>query len=459
PIPAFTNADGEILMTERSVLAVAEKIREKGSNLWFHAEAAELLESYKPEKDPDAPKWAKENWKPSALKKGKDIFDVWFESGVSWHSVIEKGEQGRADLYLEGSDQHRGWFQSSLLTSLGATGKPPFRHILTHGFIVDALGKKMSKSGGNALEVEKILEQYGADVCRWWVASLNYSKDVKADIKIIEAATDEYRTIRNTIRFLLNNLNDFDPEKDRVEVEGDEYFVNNIALGELRKMIGRIEMSTTVSFDYKGMSRGILSFCDQFLSKHYIEAVRDRLYCERPDRKERRKTQTVMYDVADALIKLCAPILVHTAEEAYKSLPGKEKTESVHMTSFPEGGGKIVETNKEVKIMDEWSETVLPFKEKCLIQLERAKEEGKPSNPLDAEIRANRGSYDTFFSKELADLIGVSRVTFEDGDIDISVTDLTDQPKCNRCWKRAETAKIRSDGGTLCDRCADAVGV
>ena len=458
PIPAFTNADGEILMTEKSILAVAEKIREKGSNLWFHSEAAELLESYKPEKDPDAPKWAKENWDPSALKKGKDIFDVWFESGVSWHSVIEKGEQGRADLYLEGSDQHRGWFQSSLLTSLGATGKPPFKQILTHGFIVDAQGKKMSKSGGNALEVEKILEQYGADVCRWWVASLNYSNDVKADIKIIEAAADEYRTIRNTIRFLLNNLNDFNLEKDRVELtEEDDFSVNKWAIEGLQgcKRITRIAFD---GFDYKGASREILNFCDQFLSRHYIGTVRDRLYCDKADGENRKKTQTVIYDIADALIRLCAPFLVHTAEEAYGCLPGKREVESVHLTSFPQYPAvSNEEAFKAVSIYHPLGE----FKDKCLLALEQAKEKSNPSNPLDAGIVAKPGQYDSLFNKdEVADFLGVSRVTVTDEtNTDISVTDLTDQPKCNRCWKRAETAKVRSDGGTLCDRCADAVGV
>ena len=484
PIPAFTNGDGKndkTLLTEKSILAVAEKIREKGSNLWFHAEAAELLEGYKPEKDPDAPKWAKENWKPSALKKGKDIFDVWFESGVSWHSVIEKGEQGRADLYLEGSDQHRGWFQSSLLTSLGATGKPPFKQILTHGFIVDAQGKKMSKSGGNALEVEKILEQYGADVCRWWVASLNYSNDVKADIKIIEAAADEYRTIRNTIRFLLSNLNDFDPEKDRVEAEEDEFSVNKFALLGLQICVNRTHEAFD-RFDYKVASQELFSFCDLLLSKHFIGAVRERLYCDKADSKNRRKTQTVIYDIVDALIRLCTPFLVHTAEEAYHCLV--PPPQSVHLELFP--SMKELDDNED-KMWDDWDH-ILRLKDKCLVALEQAKKEDCPSNPLDAGIRIARMSEETgrivdkCSKNELEDLIGVSRIQicrnegesneFEGlpvfhpelsnlvGDISFQIEgvyDLRTKPKCERCWKRADTATVRLDSGTLCDRCADAV--
>ena len=473
PIPAFANADGEILMTEKSVLAVAEKIKEKGSNLWFQAEAAELLEGYKPEEDPDAPKWAKDNWEPSALKRGKDIFDVWFESGVSWHSVIEKGEQGRADLYLEGSDQHRGWFQSSLLTAVGATGKPPFRQILTHGFIVDAQGKKMSKSGGNALEVEKVLEQYGADVCRWWVASLNYSNDVKADINLIETAADEYRTIRNTIRFLLSNLNDFDPEKDRVEVSvGGKFSLNKLMLVEMR-ITKAIVLKAYDEFEYKKASNEIKQFCD-FVSRHYIVTVRDRLYCE----KQRwREAQTVIYDIANTLIKLCAPILVHTTEEAHRCLSMENgKSESIHLADFPkremisDRDEEMLRTyhkahqekprflsEEEEPLYDEWFRNILPFKEMCLVELETAKKKGEPSNPLDAEIVIRSG--------EIADILGVTRVSFESGtNTDLTthtplVKDLSSEPKCERCWKRAATVTVRSDGGTLCDRCADAVGV
>lgn len=502
PIPAFMNEQGEILMTEKTVLAVAEKIREKGSNIWFESDAAQLLGGYNPAKDTDAPAWAKKNdWNPSALKKGTDIFDVWFESGSSWHSVIEKGKQGKANMYLEGSDQHRGWFQSSLLTSLGANGKPPFTDILTHGFIVDAQGRKMSKSGGNALDVEQILKQYGADVCRWWVSSLNYSNDVKADIKIIESAADEYRTIRNTIRFLLSNLNDFNPETDSVSLdkvrEGKcRYSIDNYALINLQKTVldvtegyKEFDYAPSVTGGKEFLARGgIGGFCNLFLSKHYIGAVRDRLYCEKADSEKRRKTQSVIYEIADTLIKLCAPILVHTAEEAYRCLPLKgEKKKSVHLELFPVSNEL---SSNSAKIWDDWSH-ILALKDKCLLALEQAKkEDAPPSNPLDAGIRVVQMSDETSRiigecdENELADLIGISRIQFCRSENDSNnfeglpcfrpklpgmigkisfkiegVYDLRTEPKCDRCWKRDETATVRSDGGTLCDRCADAVGV
>ncbi len=501
PIPAFTDKDGNILLTKKTVLIVAEKIRAKGGNFWFESEPPELLEGYNPENDANAPEWAKNSWNPSGLKKGTDIFDVWFESGSSWHSVIEKGEQGRADLYLEGSDQHRGWFQSSLLLSLAATGKPPFKDLLTHGFIVDAQGKKMSKSGGNALEVEEVLKKYGADVCRWWVSSLNYSNDIKADIKIIESAADEYRTIRNTIRFLLSNLNDFDPEKDSVELaEEDDYSIDNVAL-----IYCKVTLAQTVTayseFEYRKASRAIIKLCD-FLSMQYIVAVRDRLYCNKANSKKRRKTQTVIHKIADVLIKLCAPILVHTAEEAYGFLHEKEKdtAESVHLTGFLpkkeevkkfilfKKEKEIIDTclissdfdltklkflsRKETKVYGDWVH-VLFLKDKCLVRLETAKTAKKPSNPLDAAIgiEVTDLSLDTntyksitrFKLDEIADLVGVSRLQIMDGrqegGVNIRVNDLTNEPKCDRCWKRVETVSKRQDGGSLCDRCADAVGV
>ncbi|WP_462137736.1 isoleucine--tRNA ligase [Candidatus Mycalebacterium sp.] len=452
PIPAFANAAGDILMTEKTVLAVAEKIREKGSNVWFESDAKELIGNYSPAGDADAPAWAKENWNPSELKKGADIFDVWFESGSSWYSVIEKGGQQRADMYLEGSDQHRGWFQSSFLNSLGVNGKPPFEHILTHGFIVDAQGKKMSKSGGNALEVEQILKQYGADVCRWWVSSLNYSNDVKADIKIIESAADEYRTIRNTIRFLLSNLNDFNPETDSVApTENDEYSIDNVARLMLKNTVNET-VSFYSAFEYKAASSAILSFCDLFLSKHYIGAVRDRLYCDKANAERRRKTQTVIFETANALIRLCAPILVHTAEEAYCCLPGDGRKASVHLTDFPQ---KTNLSERENSVLNEWENSIIPLKDECLFALEKAKKEDNPSNPLDAGIEsaADTGKFD---GGEIADLLGVSR--FQNGGM-LAVKSLTNKSKCDRCWKREETASQRADGGILCDRCADAVKV
>jgi isoleucyl-tRNA synthetase len=231
PIPAFFDAEsGETLLTEQSVGAVAEVVREKGSDIWFQASPRELLEAYDPTSDPKAPDWIREcrQERLDSLRKGSDIFDVWFESGSSWNAVLRERDIGYpADLYLEGSDQHRGWFQLSLLPALGVTGCSPFRTVLTHGFMVDAEGRKMSKSEGNAIEVEEVLKKYGADICRWWVSSLNYTTDIKVDWKFFDVASDEYRKVRNTVRFLLGNLRDFDSLGDGVELtEADKLSID-----------------------------------------------------------------------------------------------------------------------------------------------------------------------------------------------------------------------------------------
>lgn len=206
PIPAFMNASGEVLLTAASVTAVARVVKEKGSDFWFESSVAELLESYDWNSDPEAPSWLTKGGRDSlvGLEKGEDIFDVWFESGSSWNGVLRERQIGYpADLYLEGSDQHRGWFQLSLLPGLGMTALSPFKTVLTHGFMVGADGRKMSKSQGNTIEVSDLLQRYGADICRWWVSSLNYTNDIKVDWDFFKVASDEYRKVRNTIRFLL----------------------------------------------------------------------------------------------------------------------------------------------------------------------------------------------------------------------------------------------------------------
>ena len=206
PIPAFKTPDGEILLTEKSVRCVAEKIALKGSDSWFLSSAEELLADYSPETDPDFNK----SCDLTKCEKLYDIFDVWFESGASWEAVMGGKESNETiDLYLEGSDQHRGWFHLSLLLSLGSQQKAPYKHILTHGFIVDKHGKKMSKSLGNTISVETLLSQYGAEVTRWWVSSLAFENDIKVDLSFFDVAGDAYRKIRNTLRFLLSNIHDF----------------------------------------------------------------------------------------------------------------------------------------------------------------------------------------------------------------------------------------------------------
>jgi len=454
PIPAFNNEDGKTLLTPETVRIISERIKIKGSNAWFLEEPEQLLENYDPTNDPDAPVWIKENpgLIKEGLRKGMDIFDVWFESGSSWNSVLKARNIGYpADLYLEGSDQHRGWFQLSLLPALGATGIAPFKAIFTHGFMVDAQGKKMSKSGGNALEVDEILKTHGADVCRWWVSTLKFSNDIKVDWDFFKVAADEYRKVRNTIRFVLGNISDFDINKDKVVfTEDDKVSIDYWAYAKLSTFVNETKEAYS-NLDYKRASELIFSFCYDTLSAVYLVAVKDRLYCDKADSRRRRRTQTVLHAVSDSLIKLLAPILVHTSDEAYISLTGKT---DVHLQNFP--------SIENIDMDSSWDE-IINLREKSLKELEEAKERGI-SNPLDAGITINleKSLYESLkpFEEDLADLCGVSRFNIENGEgTKISVNDLSEKLRCERSWKRDQTVKERSDGGILSDRDAEALGV
>jgi isoleucyl-tRNA synthetase len=401
-----------------------------------------------------------------------DIFDVWFESGSSWHSVLEQREIGYpADLYLEGSDQHRGWFQLSLLPALGVTGIPPFKALLTHGFMVDAQGRKMSKSGGNALEVQELLKTNGADICRWWVSSLKYTNDIKVDPEFFKVAGDEYRKVRNTIRFLLGNINDFDPEKDSVEFSGeDKYSLDGWAMSELSKFV--IETKKAYQeLDYKKANELIFHLCYETLSAVYLAALKDRLYCERSDSRKRRRSQTAMYHIVDALIKLLSPILVHTADEAYRSLKNEdqETINSVHLLQMSEAIEIDADPNWD-KVMDIRKNALVILEKFKNLDDEYMKERAK--NPLDMGFlaRVPKEEYREIlpFKEELADLIGVSIVFLEESSSEertFHMVDLTSDEykdkylRCERSWKRDGTVKERSNGALLSDRDAEALGI
>ncbi len=454
PIPAFVHKQtGEPLLTAESVRHVADLVRKQGGDVWFKSSAAELLAGCPGVDAPDA------------YEKGGDTFDVWFESGSSWHAVMRQRELARpdgahTDLYLEGSDQHRGWFQTSLLLGLGATGRSPFATVLTHGFMVDKHGKKMSKSGGNAINVEDLLKEYGTDVCRWWVAGLAYDNDIKVDWDFFKLAGEEYRKVRNTIRFLLSNLPDprnSDPQNGRREMTSDDlHSVDAWAMAELGKLITNVSQAYD-RYEYRRASEAIYNFCNDAMSSVYLAAVKDRLYCDAPDSDRRRRTQTVIYDIAERLIRLVAPILVHTADEAYLALHGLDhKSErSVHTEPLPQPFEPVV--------AEGWPEA-MGLRDRVLKAVEDARHNRNLDNPLDVGVTVMLAPEQYAPLKpleaELADLCGVSRFELtENGNETIDIADLTDAPRCERSWKRDGTVKQRSDGGYLSDRDAAALGL
>jgi len=461
PIPAFHGPEpGQVLLTAASVRAVAKLFAEKGSDAWFVAEPADLLAHYDPSTDPDAPDWIKSADHP--ITQSRDIFDVWFESGSSWHACMRQRGLGRdngphTDLYLEGSDQHRGWFQLSLLPALGATGRPPFGTVLTHGFMVDARGEKMSKSGGNAINVEDLMTDYGADVCRWWVASLNYANDVKVDWAFFRIAGEAYRKVRNTIRFLLSNLNDFSNDADRRELTADDATsIDAWAWDEYAKLV-RTVTDAYAGYNFRAANEAIFDFCNETMSAVYLAAAKDRLYCDVPASDRRRRTQTVMHDIADGLIRLVAPVLVHTADEAWLALRGldEKSDDTVHTEPLPAVPDSVAPA--------EWADA-MALRDRVLKHIEDARAQRGIDNPLDvgvtvmlpSEAHEKVGRFET----EMADLCGVSRFRFvENGCETIEIDDLRHEPRCDRSWKRDGTVKQRSDGGWLSDRDAAAVGV
>jgi isoleucyl-tRNA synthetase len=454
PIPAFLTPEGDAFLTEASVRAVARTIREKGSDFWFEATPPELLAHYDAASDPDYPA----GLDLATLRKGHDIFDVWFESGTSWNAAMRERELGfPVDLYLEGSDQHRGWFQLSLLPGLASTGASPFKSVLTHGFIVDKDGLKMSKSGGNAIDVEELLKDFGADVCRWWVASLAFENDIKADLAFFRIASESYRKVRNTLRFMLSNLNDFDPAKHAVPVE--ELAPTGLDAWALAQFdeLSRVVQESFHDYELRTATLKLYDFCNDTLSAIYLAAVKDRLYCDHADSPRRRATQTVLHRLTDGLTRLLAPVLAHTADEAYRALMGvdtKDVETSVHLVEFLPPNG----TNVAAEDFDR----LMKLRDDALLALEKSRSsEGGIENPLDAGLALPdvRGSISKFDPVDLADLMGVSRVSVDADATDVTVLDLRDEPRCERSWKRDGTVKLRSDGGMLSDRDARAVGV
>ena len=464
PIPAFYTPDGRSLLTAATVRAVARAFRERGSDAWFTETPEQLLAGYDPGADPDAP----EGVDLASLDKGRDIFDVWFESGSSWNAVMRErsgGEDYPIDLYLEGSDQHRGWFQLSLLPGLGATGRSPFESVLTHGFVVDKDGKKMSKSLGNALDVDELVKDFGADVCRWQIASAPFENDIKVDLGFFKTAGESYRKVRNTLRFLLSNLDDFEPSppgKDASSGEGmcvafSEFPPTSIdawALAEFDAMSAGVRAAFE-RYEFPRAVGLLYDFCNDAMSAVYLSAVKDRLYCDAKDSARRRRTQSTLWDLADGLCRLLAPLLPHTADEAWRALrriADAKDDRSVHLLNFAEPFGVAAD--------DGWA-AVMGAREAGLKALEDHRAATDLDNPLDAGLTLPDpdGTLARFDATDLADLLGVSRVRLDAGASAPAVEDLRGEPRCERSWKRDGTVRERSDGGMLSDRDASALGL
>lgn len=465
PIPAFLHTDGagkqHALMTTTTIKVVAGVIRREGSDAWFTKSPAELLAGYDGAKDAELPAEVRANWLAvlAGLKKGPDILDVWFESGSSWNSCMkERGLGYPIDLYLEGSDQHRGWFQLSMLPAIGVTGKAPYKTLLTHGFMVGKDGKKLSKSKGDS--VEELLAKYGSDVLRWWVSSLAYENDVKVDLEFFDKAGESYRKVRNTLRFMLSNLYDFEASCDGkaghcVDLKGLSGVSLDAWICERFDALRASVIAAYEQYDFRAVHTSVFDFCSFELSAVYLAAMKDRLYCDAPDSPRRRACQTVLWDLVDGLCKLVAPIIPHTADEAYRALhkcDEQDATTCVHLEHFPQAMG--------VK-GDGGFAKVLTMREHAMVAIEQAKKTLGVENPLDMGLIVpdSDGMLGRFIAADVADMLGVSRFAASASVSEIKVEDLRSQPRCERSWKRDVTVKTRekAGGAMLSDRDAEAV--
>lgn len=424
---------------------VIKAVKESSADIWFEKEPSYFL--------PQGSQCKKCG--NTTFVKEEDIVDVWFDSGVSWSAVCKKRRELRypADLYLEGSDQHRGWFHSSLLTSVGNEGHAPYASVLTHGFVVDGTGRKMSKSLGNVIAPEEIIEKYGAEILRLWATYEDYRDDIKISRDIVNRLVETYRRIRNTLRFLHANINgDFNPETDRVPYEKLSY-LDKWLISRLHRLTERVTEAYN-NYTFHVIYHSIHNFCTVDLSALYLDIVKDRIYVERKDGLKRRASQTVVFEALISLLQLIAPILSSTAEEMWSYLGPYVKDESVLLSSFPSVRKDWI--NPEIE--EEW-DRVWKIRELANKKIEEKRVEKVIGHSLDTKIIVKVPESEfallSGLGDELKDVFIVSQIELVKGDeIDITVS-RADGAKCERCWQYATVLTESGAFPNVCKRCAD----
>ncbi|RLC12640.1 MAG: isoleucine--tRNA ligase [Deltaproteobacteria bacterium] len=456
PIVAFyCKKCGFCLITREIIDHVAGLFEQHGADIWFDANSSMLL--------PQGTRCPECNGKE--FEKEMDILDVWFDSGVSHAAVLESRSYLRwpADMYLEGSDQHRGWFHSALLTAVGTRNRPPYRSVLTHGFVVDGKGEKMSKSKGNVIAPGEIINRYGAEILRLWVAAADYHDDIRISDKILKQLTDAYRRIRNTSRFILGNLNDFDPEADMVGYT-DMLSLDRFALHRLQNLVKQVRAAYD-AFEFHTVYHRLYNYCTLDLSAFYLDVLKDRLYTSHPRSRERLSAQSALYRILDTVTRLMAPIVVFTAEEIWANMPEqKERIRSVHLTQLPEVNDNFLDE----KLAERW-ESILTLRGEVSKVLEKARNEKIIGHSLDAAVTVSlpEGFLDTMSVTvdELRTVFIVSAVSIvppgtlkeayhSDKIPGVSVlVDHAPGKKCERCWMYSTSVGEDKTHPTICSRC------
>lgn len=451
PIPGFTCADCRYVLADVRVIEhIATLVETNGADVWFERSATDLL--------PAGTTCAKCG--KADFEKERDILDVWFESGVSYAAVLKEKKWWPADLYLEGSDQHRGWFHSALLAGVVTDRRAPYRAVLTHGFVLDGQGKKMSKSAGNVVAPQDVIKQSGAEILRLWVAAQDYRDDLRISPEILNHLIEAYRKIRNTCRFLLSNLYDFDPARHRVAYEQLPE-LDRWALTRLAELIPRVRQSYE-AFEFHTIFHGLNNFCAIDLSAVYLDILKDRLYTFRADSPLRRGSQTVFFEIVTVLTKLMAPVLSFTAEEVWRALHPRHtgNEASVHLSPFPDADRRW----NDRQLAQRW-ERLLSVRERVQGVLEASRREKLIGSSLEAHVTLLADAKTHEFLKsmggDLSTVFIVSQVTLtrqSGAEQDLVVTVAKSQfAKCERCWNYRDAVGKDATHPTLCDRCVEAI--
>jgi isoleucyl-tRNA synthetase len=460
PIVAFyCNECGSVLITQDIIDHVANLFEKHGADIWFDAQTSLLL--------PEGTKCPKCH--ADAFEREKDILDVWFDSGVSHTAVLESRDNltWPADMYLEGSDQHRGWFHSALLTAAGCRGRAPYQIVLTHGFVVDGKGEKMSKSKGNVIAPGEIIDRYGVEILRLWVAASDYKDDIRISEKILNQLSDAYRRIRNTSRFILGNLGDFDPEADLVSYQ-DMLEIDRFALHRLQDLVRRTR-SDYETFEFHGVYHALYNFCTLDLSAFYLDVLKDRLYTSTPKSMARRSAQSTLNIILDTLTRLMAPILVFTAEDVWTHMPKrKDRPASVHLTELPE----VNESYVDAELEQRWK-SILTLRGEVGKALEEARAKKTIGHSLDAAVTlaVPEGFLDAVMPtvEELRSIFIISKVSIVHGEKLDGGYQRTSIPglrihvgrapgeKCQRCWIYDPSVGSDETHKSICSRCVEAL--
>ncbi len=466
PIPAVRCLKcDEVVLDPAIIDNVAGKILSSGSDVWFKEDVKVFL----PEK------FVCPKCKSSEFTRCEDILDVWFDSGVSHQAVLKKREELEfpCALYLEGSDQHRGWFQSSLIPSMCIDEKPPFKNVLTHGFVVDGLGRKMSKSLGNVILPQDIIKEYGADILRLWVVSSDYNEDIRISKEILTRLAEAYRKIRNTARFILSNLYDFDPNTDKVDYDNLR-LIDKWALCVMEGVLMDVK-NTYESFEFYKAYKSIYDFCNEVLSMKYLDMIKGRLYTYAKSCIERRSAQTVIYEVLNTLVRMVAPILVFTAEEIWQGMSKENKDSSIasaHLLEWPK------ESPDFYKRFPNEFHSVIQLIPDVAKLLEEKRGQGLIGSSFDAKIKLLTNNEERYrflesLKDDLCEIFKVSQVEIKlDKNLPnldkhiraITSPDITievgkaEGTKCVRCWNYSLSLGNNKNHPLICDKCLKAIG-